>query len=144
MVQTNYMAKCFPFQVGGGPGGVHELVFTVTCGAESNPVATVASKAAYVAASAANQAKHDRFDLICKQFNRYGVCVYAASDGNTKITLRYEGRDIYNDGAVNPVGIPDYVTKSHRKDAYELAQDLVGSNGITAITVTVDGAAQSS
>lgn len=140
MANSDYKSLAFPMTVGGGPGVVHKVALTVVAGAETTPVAAVANKQAYFAADTTNKAKHDRFSTVATHLMTYGILVGLESDGDV-VTASFEQSGLHTDSTI---GLPGYVTKVQRPNAYELAQTLIGRNGITAVTVAVDGAAQTS
>jgi hypothetical protein len=142
----NYKALAFPGAVGGGPAAGDTLVLTVTAAGDptaTNPVKAAADLAAYFAEDADDKARHERFSDIVQYFQQYAQAVSIASDGDQAITLKYEQDGLWADSTV---GDPQFMTKTRRSNAYELAQAYVGSDahGVTAITVTLNGVAQNS
>lgn len=141
MANSDYKSLAFPMTVGGGPGVVHTVELTITADVETTPVAAVANKQLYFAANSGNKAKHDRFSTVATHLMTYGILVGLASDGDTKVTASFEQSGLHTDSTI---GLPGYVTKVQRPNAYELAQTLIGRNDISAVTVKVDGVTQSS
>lgn len=141
-----YVARAFPGKVGGGPAVVDTVELTVTAAGSptaTNPVKAAADLKAYFAEDADDKARHDRFSDIVTFFMQHGIVTEVASDGDTKITLGFEQGGMWAD---SDVGEPLWLNKVRRDNAYELAQKYVASDshGVTAISVTINGVAQSS
>lgn len=145
-MNADYLPLVFPHTAGGGPGTVETIVLTVGASGSatsSNPVTSVADRAAYYAASAANKARHARFADIVRAASVYGTPVYVASTGTT-ITLGFEQRDMFEDSSKGKPGW--FNAAAARSNMYELMQAYVASNAheVDSISVTIDGNAQNS
>ncbi len=145
-MNADYLPLVFPHTAGGGPGVVETVVLTVGASGSttsSNPVTSVADRAAYYAATTANKTRHARFADVVRYMSQYGTPVYVASTGTT-VTLGFEQRDMFEDSAKGKPGW--FNAAAPRKNMYELAQAYVAANDfeVDSISVTIDGVSQSS
>jgi len=139
-----YVALAFPGSVGGGPAAGDSVELTVTAAGHAtatNPVKAAASLEAYFAEDEADQERHRRFSDIVQYFHQYAQPASIESNGDQVITLKFEQDGLWADSTV---GRPEWLNKVERKNAYELAQAYLAedSYGVTAITVKVNGVAQ--
>jgi hypothetical protein len=137
-----YDNLAFPHAVG-GPGPVDTLVLAITATGttSSTPVTAQTDIVAYNAASANNQARHNRFSAIVKHFQQYGPPISLSSDGDN-ITMTFERKSMFEN---KDLGQAPWFDKGNRSNAYDLAAAFVAANDhtVTVIGVTLNGAAQS-
>lgn len=142
MAFVTYENLAFPHSVGGtGPVDTLVLAITATGATSSTPVTAQTDIVAFNAATDNDKARHRRFSDLVQHFSQYGPAVSASSDG-TNITMTFDRKGMFENSTK---GKAPWFTNGHRPNAYDLAATFVGSNvhTVTAISVTINGAAQS-
>jgi len=148
MATVVYENLVFPHTVG-GPGPKDTIAFTVTAtgsATDTNECLTQTDLVAFNSATSANQDRHRRFSYIAKIVQRYGQAVQIDAVTNNVITMYFERKGLYENSTI---GKPGWFSYGHRPNAYDICAEIVASDSgapyyIAAMTVTINGASQSS